>query len=150
MVKTNQTNKNQPANTGDIRDTGLIPGSGRYPGGAHGNPPHDSCLENPTSFPVLQYLREFAQTHSHWGCDAIQPSSPLPSIFTSIRIFSSESALWIRWSKYWSFSFTISPSMNIQGWFPLGLTDLISLLSNGLILKSLLQHYNKKALILQR
>ena len=56
----------------------------------------------------------------------------LPSIFLSIRVFSSEPALSIRWSKYWSFSFSISPSMNIQGWFPLGLTGLISLLSKAL------------------
>ena len=39
--------KNPPANAGDIRDVGLIPGSGRYPGGGHGNPPQYSCLENP-------------------------------------------------------------------------------------------------------
>ena len=52
---------------------------------------------------------------------------PMPSIFPSIRVFSSELALYIRWSKYWSFS--ISPSMNIQGWFPLGLTGLIKGLS---------------------
>ena len=46
----------------------------------------------------------------------------LPSIFPSIRVFSNESALCIRWPKYWSFSFSISPSnMNIQGLFPLGL-----------------------------
>ena len=55
----------------------------------------------------------------------------LPSIFPSIRVFSNESALWIRWPKYWNFSFSISPPMNIQGWFPLGLTGLI-LLSKGL------------------
>ena len=46
----------------------------------------------------------------------------LPSIFPSIRVFSSESVLCIRWSKYWSFSFSISPSNDIQDWFPLGLT----------------------------
>ena len=40
--------KNPPANAGDIRDAGLIPGSGRSPGGRHGNPLQDSCLENPT------------------------------------------------------------------------------------------------------
>ena len=51
----------------------------------------------------------------------------LPSIFPSIRVFSNESALPVRWSQYWSFSF----SMNIQDWFPLGLTDLISLQSKG-------------------
>ena len=42
-----QTVKNMPANAGDIRDTGLIPGSGRSPRGGHGNPPQYSCLENP-------------------------------------------------------------------------------------------------------
>ena len=51
----------------------------------------------------------------------------LPSIFPIIRIFSNESALRIRWPKYWSFSFSISFSVNIQGWFPLGLTGLILL-----------------------
>ena len=54
----------------------------------------------------------------------------LPSIFPGIRVFSSELALCIRRPKYWSFS--ISLPMNIQGWFPLGLTGLISLLSKGL------------------
>ena len=55
-----------------------------------------------------------------------------PSIFPSIRVFSNESALRIRWPKYWSFSFNISPSMNIQGWFPSGWTGWISLQSKGL------------------
>ena len=55
-----------------------------------------------------------------------------PSIFSSIRVFSNKSALHIRWSKYWSFSFSISPEMNIQGWFPLGLPSLISLQCKGL------------------
>ena len=54
----------------------------------------------------------------------------LPSIFPSIRVFSNASALHIRWPKYWS-SASVLP-MNIQGWFPLGLTGLISLLSKGL------------------
>ena len=56
----------------------------------------------------------------------------LSSIFPSIRVFSNELALCIRWLKYWSFSFSISPTMNIQGWFPLGLTGLISFPSKGL------------------
>ena len=56
----------------------------------------------------------------------------LPSIFPSIRVFSNESALHIRWPKYWSFSFSISPSNGIQGWLSLGLTGLISLQSKGL------------------
>ena len=64
----------------------------------------------------------------------------LPSVFPSMRIFSNESALHIRWPKYWSFSFSICPSdaysgvllMHIQDWFPLELTGLISLQSKGL------------------
>ena len=58
-----------------------------------------------------------------------------PSIFPSIRVFSSESVFHIRWPKYWSFSFNISPwisPMNIQDWFPLGWADWISLQSKGL------------------
>ena len=70
-----------------------------------------------------------------------------PSISPSIRVFSNESVLRIRWPKYWSFSLIISPStMNIQDWFPLGWTGWISLLSKGL--KSLLQHHNSKASVL--
>ena len=66
-------------------------------------------------FPVLHHLPEFAQTHVHWVCDDIHlvlchPLLLLPSVFPSIRVFSSELALCIRWSKYWSFSFSISPS----------------------------------------
>ena len=56
----------------------------------------------------------------------------LPSIFPSIRVFSNVSVLHIRWPEYWSFSFSISPSGNIQDWFPLGWTGWISLQSKGL------------------
>ena len=56
----------------------------------------------------------------------------LLSIFSSIRVFSSELALPIRWPKYWSFSSATVLPMNIQDWFPLGLTGLISLQSKGL------------------
>ena len=56
----------------------------------------------------------------------------LPSILLSIRVFSNEWALHIRWPKYWSFTFSIIPPMNIQGWFLLELTGLISLQSKGL------------------
>ena len=80
---------------------------------------------------VHHQLPEFTQTHVHWVGDAIRlilccPLLLLPSIFPSIRVFSSESVLHIRWPKYWSFNFSISPS-NIKDWFPLGLTCLISL-----------------------
>ena len=56
----------------------------------------------------------------------------LPSIFPNITVFSNESALRIRWPKYWSFSFNISPSNDTQDWSPLGWTDWISLQSKGL------------------
>ena len=56
----------------------------------------------------------------------------LPSIFPSIRVFSNESALCIRWPKYWASASTSVPPMNNQDWSPLGWTDLISLLSKGL------------------
>ena len=56
----------------------------------------------------------------------------LPSSFLSIRDFSNESSMCIKWPKYWHFSFSISSSMNIQGWSPLRLTGLIPLLSKGL------------------
>ena len=87
---------------------------------------------------VFHYLLKFAQIHVHWVSDVsnhlilCHPLFLLPSIFPHIRVFSNELALHIRWPKYWSFSFTIKPSMNIQGWFPSGLTHLISKLSKGL------------------
>ena len=56
----------------------------------------------------------------------------LPSIFHSIRVFSHESALCIRWTKHWSFSFSLRPSNEYSGWFLSGLTGLISLRSKGL------------------
>ena len=71
----------------------------------------------------------------------------LHSVFPSIRVFSNESILHIRWPKYWSFSFNISPSNETQDWSPLGWTGWISLESKGLS-KSLLQHHSSKASIL--
>ena len=70
----------------------------------------------------------------------------LPSVFPSIRVFSNESALWIKWPKYWSFSFTSVLPMNTQDWSPLEWTGWISLESKGL--SSLLQHHSSKALLL--
>ena len=87
--------------------------------------------------PVHHQLPEFIQTHVHWVSDAIQTSHPvgllfLPSMLPNIRDFANESVLHIRWPKYWSYSFSINPSKNIQDWFPLGLTGWISLLPKGL------------------
>ena len=73
----------------------------------------------------------------------------LPSIFPSIRVFSNESALRIRWPKYWSFSFTISPSNDYSGLISFRI-DWFDILEVQRTLKSLLQHHNSKASILQR
>ena len=72
----------------------------------------------------------------------------LPSIFSSIRVFSSESVLHIRWPKYWSFSFSISPSNEYSGMISFRM-DWLDLLAVQGTLKSLLQHYSSKASIPQ-
>ena len=71
-----------------------------------------------------------------------------PSIFPSIRIFSNKSALCIRWPKYWSFSFNISPSNELPGLISFRM-DWLDLLAVQGTLKSLLQHYSSKASILR-
>ena len=90
--------------------------------------------------PVLHYLLEFAQTHVHWVSDAIQPSYPLllPSPL-ALNFPQHKCLLWWKSQLFTSGSQRIGASalvsvlpMNIQGWFPLGLTTLISLLSKGL------------------
>ena len=73
----------------------------------------------------------------------------LPSIFPSIRVFSNESVLRIRWLKYWSFSFSISPSNEYSGLISFRM-DWLDLLAVQGTLKSLLQHHSSKASILQR
>ena len=88
-------------------------------------------------FPVLHHLTEFAHNYGHWVSDAIQPSHSLssllflPSIFPSIRVFSNELALHIRWPKYWSFSFSNSPCNEYSGFISFRI-DWISLQSKGL------------------
>ena len=104
-------------------------------------------------FPVHHQLPEPTQTHVHRVSDAIQPShplsspSPLPSIFPSFRVFSNESVLDIRWPKYWSFSFSISPSNEYSGLISFRM-DWLDLLAVHGTLKSLLQHHSSKASIL--
>ena len=73
----------------------------------------------------------------------------LPAIFPRIRVFSNESVLPIRWSKYWSFSFNISPSSEYSGLISFRM-DWLDLLAVQGTLKSLLQHHSSKASILQR
>ena len=73
----------------------------------------------------------------------------LPSIFPSIRVFSNESVLAIRWPKYWSFSFSISPYKEYSGLISFRI-DWLDLLAAQGTLKSLLQHHSSKASILRR
>ena len=117
-----------------------------------------SCLIMDCSmpgFPFHHHLLVLAQTHVHRVSDATQPSHPLsphsppPSNFPSIRVFSNESILCIRWSKYWSFSFSISPSNEYSGLISFRI-DWLNLFAVQGTLKSLLQHHSSKAPILWR
>ena len=101
------------------------------------------------SFPISRNLLRFMSIES------VMPSNQLilchlllPSIFPSIRIFSNESAVCIRWPKYGSFSFNISPSNEYSGLISFRI-DWFDLLAAQRTLKSLLQHHNLKASILQ-
>ena len=104
--------------------------------------------------PVHHQLLVFAQTHVHQVGDAIQPSHPLSSpsppasIIPSIRVFSNESGLHIRWPKYWSFSFSISPSNEYSELISFRM-DWLDLLAVQGALMSLLQCHSSKASILQ-
>ena len=92
-----------------------------------------ACQEASRSFTIWSLLKLMS-------IESVMPSNHLvlcrplllPSVFPSVREFSNESVLCIRWSKYWSFSFSISLSNEYSGWFPLGLTGLISLQSRGI------------------
>ena len=102
--------------------------------------------------PVHHQLPKFTQTHSHRVSDAIHPSHPLPSpsspapIPPSIRVFSNESTLRMRWPKYWSFSFSISPSNEHPGLISFRM-DWLNLIAVQGTIKSLLQHHSLKASI---
>ena len=102
-------------------------------------------------FPVYHKLPELAQTHVHQVGDALQPSHPLsspspllPSVFPSIRVFSNELTVCIRWPKYWSFSFSISPSDKYSG-LSFSRIDWLDLLA---VQGDLLWHHSLKASIL--
>ena len=105
-------------------------------------------------FPVHHQLLEFTQTHVHRVGDAIQPlyplSSPYPLVFnlSQHQSLSKKSVLCVRWPKYWSFSFSISPSNEYSGLISLRI-DWLDLLAVQGTLKSLLQHHSSKASILQ-
>ena len=104
--------------------------------------------------PVHHQPPEFTQTHVHQVGDGIQPSHPLLSpsppapIPPSIRVFSNESTLHMRWPKYWGFSFSISPSNEHSGLISFRM-DWLDLLAVQGTLKRLLQHHGSKASILQ-
>ena len=104
-------------------------------------------------FLVHHQLLELAQTQVHRAGDAINHlilCCPflLPSVFPSIRIFSNESALRIRWPKYWSFSFSMSPSNEYSRLISFRM-DWLDLLAVQGTLKSLLQHHSSKASVLR-
>ena len=100
-----------------------------------------------SGFSVLHCLLEFAQIHVHWVNDAIQQyHSLLPWIFPSIRVFSSESSRHIRWTKFWNFSFSISPFNEYSELISFRI-DLFVLLAVK-TLKSLLQHHSLKVFTL--
>ena len=105
-------------------------------------------------FPVHHQLLELAQTQVHQVSDAIQPSHPLsfPSSpafnLSQLRVFSNELVLHIRWPKYWSFNFTISPSNEDSGLISF-MMDWLDLLEVQGTLKSILQHHSSKASLLQ-
>ena len=105
-------------------------------------------------FTALHHIPELAQTHVHWIGDAIQ--SPHPLLFPPLplfylsqhRVFANESVLHISWPKYWSFSFSISPSSEFSGLISFRIDQLDLLVLQG-TLKSLLQYHSSKASILQ-
>ena len=112
------------------------------------------CKPMDCSMPVHHQLLELTQTHVHRVGDAIQTSHPLSSlsppasIFPRIRVFSNDSVLCIRWPKYRSFSFSISFANEYSGHISLRI-DWLDILAVQGTLKSLLQHHNSKASILQ-
>ena len=106
-------------------------------------------------FPVLHYLLEIAQTKVHWVGDAIQPFHPLSSP-SPLALHLSQHQGFFQWvnslhqvAKYWSFSFSISPSKEYSGLISFR-TNWLDLLTVQGTLKSLLQHHSSKASILQR
>ena len=114
----------------------------------------DAMNRSTPGLTVHHQLPEFTQTHVHWVSDVIQPPHPLsplfllPSVFPRIRIFPNESALHMRWPKYRSFSFNISPSNEHPGLtsFRVNWLDLLAVQGTC---NSLLQHHSSKASILR-
>ena len=112
--------------------------------------PHESQHARPPCPSPTPWLYPNPCPLSRWCHLAIlcRPLLLLPSIFPSIKVFSIESVLLIRWPKYWNFSFSISPSNEYLGLISFRM-DWLDLLAVQGTLKSLLQHHSSKALILQ-
>ena len=114
----------------------------------------DPMNHSTPGLPVHHQLPESTRTQVRWVDDAIHhlflchPLLLLPSIFPSIRVFSNESALLIRWPKYWNFSFSISPSNEYSELFSFRM-DWLDLPAVQGTLKSLHQHHSSKASILR-
>ena len=108
---------------------------------------HQACLSitNSWSLPKLMSIESVMPSNHLILCRLLL----LPSIFPRIRVFSNESALYIRWPKYWSFSFNISPSNEYSGLISFRM-DWFSPLAVHRTLKSLLQHHSSTASVLQR
>ena len=108
---------------------------------------HQACLSITNSWSLLKLMsvKSVMPTNHLILC---RPLLLLPSIFPSIRVFSNESGLYIRWPKYWSFSFRISPFNKCSELISFGM-DWFNLLAVQGTLKSLLQHHSSKASILR-
>ena len=108
--------------------------------------PWTAARQPPLSSTVSQGLLKFMFIESMRPSNHLILCCPLllPSVFPSIRVFSNESALGIRWPKYWSFGFSISPSNECSGLISFRI-DWFDLLAGQGTLKSLLQHHNLKA-----
>jgi len=145
--------KESACNGGDL---GSIPGLGRSPGEGKGHPFQYSGLENSMDSIVHGVTKSWAWLNdSLFTLESVMLSNhfilfhPLllwPSIFPSMKVFSNELAVCIRWPNYWSFSFSISPS-NVYSWLISFRIDWLDILARQGNLNSLLQHHNLKASI---
>ena len=168
----------EPCHAGPLKTMGHMKSSDKtwITGGGNGNPLHYSCCENPKSCSVqllscvwpfatpwtvaCQASLSFANSQSLlklMSIELVMPSNHLilclpllhlSSVFLSIRVFSNESVLCIGWPKYWSFSFSISPSNEYSGLISLRM-DWLDLLTVQGTLKNLLQHHSSVVSILQ-
>ena len=113
--------------------------------------PSTAACQASLSFTISRSLLSLVPVESMMPSNHLilcRPLLLLPSIFPNIRVFSKESVLHIRWPKYWSFSFNISPSKEHPGLISFRM-DLLDLLAVQRTLKSLLQHHSSKSSILQ-